>query len=50
MNNVDKECFEGMKKEISQLKIDMVWVKRVGYYISGIMTLQLVAIIGTNLR
>jgi len=50
VNKSDKECFEEMKGEISNLKIDMVWVKRVGYYISGIMTLQLIAIIGTNLR
>ena len=50
MNKVEHECFENMKKEISNLKVDMVWVKRVGYYISGIITLQLAAIIGTNLR
>lgn len=49
MNKHDKLCFEDMKGEISNLKIDMVWVKRVGYYISGIMTLQLVAIVGTKL-
>jgi hypothetical protein len=50
MNKHDKECLEKMQGEIGNLKIDMLWVKRVGYYISGIMTLQLVAIIGTNLR
>jgi hypothetical protein len=50
MNPTDKECFQNMQKEIGNLKVDMIWVKRVGYYISGIMTLQLVAIIGTNLR
>jgi hypothetical protein len=47
---IPNKCFQELKNEVSQLKLDMTWVKRVGYYISGIMTLQLVAIIGTNLK
>ena len=49
MNKHDKQCFEEMKGEITNLKVDMSWIKKVGYYISGIMTLQLVAIIGTRI-
>jgi len=37
---------EDMKKEIAEMKSEIKWIKKIGYYISGIMTLQLIAIIG----
>lgn len=32
-----------LKNEIIKMKLDIVWLKRIGYYISGIMTIQLLA-------
>ncbi len=42
----DMACF---KEDIIMLKTEMKWMKRIGYYMSGIMTLQLVAIIATKI-
>lgn len=38
-------CF---RNDISIMKEEIKWIKQIGYYISGIMTLQLVAIIATK--
>lgn len=32
-----------LRNEIIKMKLDIVWLKRIGYYISGIMTVQLLA-------
>ena len=42
----EMECF---REDIANLKTELRWVKMVGYYMSGIMTLQLVAIIATKI-
>ena len=31
---------EAIKDDIIKMKLDIVWVKRLGYYIAGLMTAQ----------
>ena len=42
MKKTQEQCF---REDIAGLKKDMQWVKKIGYYLSGIITLQLIATI-----
>jgi hypothetical protein len=38
-----------LREDLDLVKVEMKWLKTIGYYMSGIMTLQLVAIIATKI-
>ena len=43
LSNLKTEIIQLKTNDIQHLKVDLQWVKKIGYYLSGIITLQLVA-------